>query len=233
MNRLQEYIPLIILIVVIIIVSFLIVKAYKKVKRVARQMTHTISDVSNIINTVKTVTNATQDVVEVKSIGGATDVYLPRIQQDFPDFHNASAESDIRTFVSEYTLILYGQLESYKKSNILETVDLTPRQVEDRNVTNFTINRIAIYDYKKTKEYATIKYRISLGFDLYSKRVEERYEVSYTYQIADNAIATAVAKCPVCGAPLENLSSGKCPYCGAAFIKDTIMSWSISDIKIV
>lgn len=222
--------PIILAGVLIIIGGVIGNKIMKSIRRVTRSVKSTIRDVSNIATTVRQVATAVEEVPEIKSVGGATNVFLPAIQRDFPDFHNSSAESDIRTFVSEYINIAYGKLKDFRMSSISSVVELKPNKVKEGAVTNITFNKIAIYDYKKTKEYATIKYRVSVGFDVDGKRTETRYEVSYTYQLEVDSIATAQVKCTICGAPIEDLSTGKCPYCGAAFIKDTIMSWDVTSI---
>lgn len=205
-------------------------KVKRKISAMSRNFRSTVRDISNIATTVKQVATAVEEVPDVKTVGGATTMYLKDIQRDFPDFHNSSAESDIKTFISEYINIAYGKLKDYQMSSISSVVELRPNKVIEGNVTNIKFNKIAIYDYKKTKEYSTIKYWASVGFDVDGKRIETRYEVGYTYQLEVDSIATAQAKCTVCGAPIENLSLGKCPYCGAAFIKDTIMSWDVTSV---
>ena len=205
-------------------------KVKRKISAMTRNFRSTVRDISNITTTVKQVATAVEEIPDIKTVGGATTMYLKDIQRDFPDFHNSSAESDIKTFLSEYINIAYGKLKDYQMSSISSVVELRPNKVIEGNVTNIKFNKIAIYDYKKTKEYSTIKYRASVGFDVDGKRIETRYEVGYTYQLEVDSIATAQAKCTVCGAPIENLSLGKCPYCGAAFIKDTIMSWDVTSV---
>ena len=225
-----QWLPLVGLVIVAIVVGAIVAKIIKGIKRATRQVKAVVRDVSSIARTVKQVADAAEEIPTIKSIGGATAVFLPTIQRDFPDFHNSSAESDIRTFVTEYINIAYGELDNFKTSSISSVVELKPNKVKTGSVTNIVFNKIAIYDYKKTKEYATIQYRVSVGFDLDGKRIETRYVVGYTYQLENESIATAQVKCTVCGAPIENLSLGKCPYCDAAFIKDTIMSWDITSV---
>ena len=224
---------LILFIILIVFITILVSKVVRSIKSTIRRARSTIGDVATIARVIDSAVNTGEVKKDIRHVGGATNIFLPLIAKDFPDFHNHSAESDVRTFVEEFINILYGKDTGFKKSRILTTVRLEPNKVKSSVVSNFKINRIAIYGYKKTKEYATIIYRISAGFNVDSERYEEAYDVMYTYQISEHEISTFVAKCTNCGAPINDLQLSKCPYCDAAFIKDTIMSWDVSDIKAI
>lgn len=230
LSSLKNVIPIVLILFLIVVAIVIISKVLKTVQRTARSIKSTITDVTTVVNAVKEIADAADDIPDIKTVGGATDMYLKSIVRDFPDYHNSAAESDIRTFIHEYVNITYGTMEKFEKSQISSKILIGVNKISSGVITNLLINKIAIYGYKKTKEYATIEYRVSVGFDVDGKRIETRYKVGYTYQMYDDNIATNAMKCPNCGAPLAELKNGACPYCGAAITKDTIMSWDITSI---
>lgn len=166
----------------------------------------------------------------IRSTGGATQSCLDKIQNDFHDFHYEDANSSIQTFIVEYLQIKYAGKKEFEKSNISPKILI---DVGDKGITrlsNVKINQIAIADYIKSQNSATILYRVSVGFDAFGERKEKLYEVEYTLQLRDEFGEQKFLKCDNCGAPL-NESSGECEYCGMKHIRDTIESWFIIGIK--
>ena len=233
MEELTKYIvPAIIIIaaiVVIVMISNKIKKVTRNVQRTVRSVRSTISDVSNIASTIKTVAGEMDEIVEPKSVGGSTSMFLKQIERDFPDYHNPDAENAIKTFLMEYINIRYGAQKDFTNSKIDDKILINIRKEPNGKVSNMIFNGIAIYGYKKTKDYATVTYRCSLGFDYNGKRIETRYEVDYTLQLADRNVASLSMKCPNCGGTYSSTKDTCCPYCGAGIIKDTILNWFITE----
>lgn len=227
METLQKFMPVIIAIVIIAVIIGVVSSVLKKIRRTVRSIKSTISDVSNIASTVKMMASEMDDIVEPKSIGGSTSMYLKMIEKDFPDYHNPDAENAIRTFLTEYTNIRHGSQNEFKTSKVNDKVLINVNKGTSGRISNLIFNKIAIYDYKKTREYATVTYRCSLGYDLNGKRIETRYEVDYTLQLLDNETATVATKCPNCGGTYST-TDNCCPYCGAGIIKDTLLTWFIT-----
>ena len=141
-----------------------------------------------------------------KSVSGATDLYLKQIERNFPNFCSSEAENEISQYVEQYAAKQGG--------------------------TNIRINRISISGYRKYDTYATIQYQCSTGFNRpEGNRYETRYILDYTLKIKDNGSASAVMKCPNCGAALQHTDILQCPYCDIKIIRDTILSWDVTSIK--
>ena len=232
----------IILLIVAIILLVVVVIIINTVKKFTRKIHRTISDVASITNTISKIgstipKNQIDNVPEVKTVGGATNILLPQIHNDFPDFHNLDAENDVKSVIKDYLSIIHGNKKNFNEGTVSANV---PKMVSSKNsgkISNVVFHRIAIYNYQKTLDYATITYRCSVGYKLNEKQIETRYEVQYTLQLKDQGVTTEILKCLNCNAPLDDFNGSKnkyngvCPYCNTKIIRDTIMSWLVSDIK--
>lgn len=221
---------------------------FRNVKRTYQSFTRTInrnaSDVNSLLNTVDTtfrtldtaihVANHLEQLVgdnpTIKSISGATSLYLPKIQKDFPQFHPADAENETSSFLKDYIHIRFGKETEFKNSENTRLQFMVQKE-QSGNISDIKINKIAISNYTKTREYATITYQVSLGYTLNGSRIETRYDVEYSFQLQENHVASANMTCPVCGAAIENSSWTKCLYCDTAIVKDTIFNWYITNVK--
>ncbi len=179
--------------------------------------------VTGIMDAVKDETPA------VRSTGGCTSVCLEKVQKDFKDFHAEDANTDIQTFILEYLKIKYSGQQDFVKAKVSDRVLI---QIGDRStgtLSGVKINQIAISDYQKSLDAATLRYRVSVGFQIDSGRKEKLYEVEYTLQLRDEYDTLAYIKCTNCGAPLSE-TDGTCPYCGMKHVRDTISSWVVTDV---
>ena len=203
------------------------------VYKINQMITRTTSNIKQIARTIPKHINMVKDVAQIiqeaesvpipKSIGGATNTLLPKIQKDFPDFHNPDAEEAIFTFLSEYLKIQYLQQNDFIKSKIDKNLIYNIQKKSQKTIYDMKINKITIYNYEKTSNYATITYKISMGYTVGEIREEKAYEIKYTLQLKTDEINTQAYKCKNCNAPLSTTDL-KCPYCDVDIIRDTIMN---------
>ncbi len=172
---------------------------------------------------------ATDDTPKVRSTGGCTAMCLAKVQRDFEDFHPDDAQKDIQTCMLEFLQIKYCGQQKFEKAKVSDRVSIHVGDTAKSGLHDVKINQIAISDYQKSLNSATLKYRVSVGFMLNGTRKEKLYEISYTLQLRDEYDASAFLKCENCGAPLPE-SDGVCPYCGMKHIRDTISNWVVTDI---
>ena len=235
LNLIKDNLGLIIILILVIGGIIMVRKFIRKVDRTVRSGIRQINSVKRTINDVSNLARIVSDVAEEeqaapKSVGGATSIYLKKILADFPAFHNQDAEAAIRTFVIEYLNVKYGQKSNFEKSNVNKNIVLNINKENKQTVSNIKFNGIAIYNYDKTVDYATITYRCSFGYDLNGRRQEVRYDIDYTLQLFDNSIAQKAMKCTNCGGTLSTKDGNECPYCGTKVIMDTIMNWYITEV---
>ena len=229
----MKYIIIILVIVLVIGVALIV---FKKISRAARGISSSIREVNTLFNNVKEATSSIKQMQEdgtfeePKSVGGATQVYLKKVLNDFPQFHNDDAQSEIKQVIENYLYYRYGKDESFNTELVNQNLFQDLKKASSGTIENIKFNGIAIYGYLKSREYATIDYKCSVGFDLDGKRKETRYAVKYTNQLSDHEIASVGMKCPNCGAPIGT-NDLQCPYCGAKIIKDTIMNWAVTQIE--
>ena len=164
-----------------------------------------------------------------RSTGGATSVHLTKIQSDFKDFHADDAEAIMQTFILELLQIKYCGQEGFEHAKVSDKIILNIGNKGMSRLSDVKVNQIAISDYKKSLNSATITYRISTGFSLGGNRQEKLYEVEYTLQLRDAYGEMKFLKCENCGAPLKE-ESGECDYCGMKHLRDTISNWVITSV---
>lgn len=209
-------------------------------KRLANQL---LSNVGDVVarEAVKALTPHVQDAVSgvveavmdnapsIRSTGGGTSVYLTKVKSDFKDFHAEDADNAIQTAVIEFIQLQYGVIDGFDKANVSKEFTVVG-DIKKASLSNMKINSMSIGDYQKSLNSATIKYRVSIGFDVNGARQEKLYEMEYTLQLRDEYGEQKFLECQNCGAPLEE-ASGECKYCGMKHLRDTIESWVVTNIK--
>lgn len=232
----KELIPWVIALIVVIAVTAAVRYVVQKLKRlknkvlysaesaIAREITPYAKDLATGIFEA-----AMDNTPKVRSTGGATSAYLERVLHDFKDFHAEDADTDVKTFIIEFLQIKYGRKQNFEKAKVSERVLIHIGDKTTSSLSNIKINQIAISGYQKSLNSATLRYRVSAGYNQNGMRKEKLYEVEYTLQLRNEYDASAFLKCENCGAPLKE-SDGVCPYCGMKHIRDTISNWVVTDV---
>ena len=171
-----------------------------------------------------------------RTLFGATSIYLPKILQDFPDFHLPEAKAALNVLLDEYLRIRYGESSKFSKSTVEpDMVSAVPKLAADASgaihVSNVNFHDAAISRYVKTNEYATITYVATVGYTAGDKRREERYFIDSTLKLRENGIEKKLLVCSRCGGTIDSTSEKVCPYCGCGIIWDTRKSWRFTQIK--
>ncbi len=168
--------------------------------------------------------------LEPKTVFGATSIYLPKVEHDFPDFHNNDAIAAVKTLVCEYLAIRYEGKPFFANSVVSEGLIATIDKQPGHTVSNETVHQVAMSRYIKTRECATITYQASVGYLLDESPVEERYAVEYTMSLRDEYGEKKALICPHCGGAYTSTSQTVCAYCGSGIVRDTIKSWRFTSI---
>ena len=138
----------------------------------------------------------------------------------------------MESVLSNYLYYRYGNAKKFESSLVHSKLFADLKKESNGIITNLRFNGIAIYNYEKEDEFATITYKCSVGFDLDGRRNETRWVIKYSNRLRDPDDAILAMKCPNCGAPLGNTRGDACPYCGAKLTRDTTMAWQVIKIDI-
>ncbi len=230
----------------VLIFIFAIIIMFNSIKRrtknaVNRTINNTIRKVTGDIiganisaNDIGQLINLAQEVSkepEVKSVSDLTRIYLPKITKDFADFHNTEAIAAVKVFMNEYLDIKYREKTSFSNSNVDPSLKAMIDIAETKAATtDVSVHKVAICDYLKTNEYATIFYQVSVGYNLNGEKKEERYKIEYTMKLKENGVSEEIMKCDNCGAAIDSTEYEVCPYCDVRIIRDTRMSWKFTSI---
>ena len=170
--------------------------------------------------------------VEQKTVFGATSIYLPLVRRDFPDFHNSDAVAAVKTLVCEFLAIRYEGRQSFEKSIVSEGLIAMIDRQPGHTVNDESVHQVAMSNYVKSLECATITYQASVGYLLDGNRVEERYAVEYTMSLRDEYGEKKALICPRCGGAYTSTSQKYCAFCGSGIVRDTVKSWRFTSISL-
>lgn len=194
-----------------------------------------------------------------KSVAGMTKVYLPQIEEDFPEFNwaqfrqkadnmlmqvLAAIDSGDMTRLSDASKELQNQIR-------LQIDDLARRGQRER-FSAVRIHKTEISHYIKSGGLCVLKLQSAAEYyhDVENigaettvhdggeavKRLEQtKYETELVYiqdieKVKDRGSGISLT-CPQCGAPVTRLGSKFCEYCGAGVSPVNIHVWSIDKVK--
>lgn len=192
--------------------------------------------------------------VTPKSVNAMTSVYLPRIQQDFPDFNyyefKAKAENMIKSAFSAVSNDDINKLinaSSDLKAQIGNVIDYNRSEGLNESYKDVNIHRTEIKNYVKRSGTCVITLQSSVEYIHAVKNLsgnivkgddehlfQTRYDTDLMYiqdvtKVEDGESSVA-NNCPNCGAPLQMLGVKHCPYCGSGVEVLNIKTWSINKL---
>ena len=247
-----SFIPLIAVLLGIGAVVAGVCVARSKIRKVSREMFGTDSLIQGYNKQKKMVSETP------KSVRSMTNVYLPLIIQDFPEFdyplYKSKAEALLRSFFTAVTTKNVLTLSEDANSNLKNTVTGIIEALNAQNQTQIYAENVfhdtEIARYIKNGVTVTILFNISVGQYMYiedehgavvlgSKDLKHQtiYDVALVYvQDIDKMGGSAVAdglglNCPNCGAPIKNLGQKFCDHCGSGIIEINTHAWHFDSVK--
>ena len=235
-------------VVILVVVAVLIVR--NKIRNFSRQMFGTDSLVEGY-------KNQTHEYNETPlSLHAMTDIYLPQILRDFPEFeyeaYKNKAESLLRSYFTavstKKTSALTEECSLTLKNNVQGIIDGLNAKNETKFFDSVVLHDIQIARYVKDGATATIFFEISTGCYNYAEdengnvgsgSKEEKkqaiYQIGLVYvQDIDkvgNHLEGLGINCPNCGAPIKNLGSKFCEYCGTSISEINIRAWRFNSVS--
>lgn len=190
---------------------------------------------------------------EPKSISGMTNLELPRIEKDFPEFHWPEWRQRSENILRMYLEAVEHKQASYLKDvgiGLYDELQLAIQENYEQDVEekfdNLKYHQTEISKYERDKFICRVLVQMSVEYyhTLKGPRVEKpvnnekeqhRYELEIVYvqdvtALGDTTLGYGVS-CPHCGAPISNLGAKHCVYCGTAVEPINIRVWTPNKIK--
>lgn len=194
-----------------------------------------------------------------KNVSSGTNIYLPQIMRDFPEFHLEEMKRKAEEIIYAYLLSIHEQ-----KEDLLDREDVT---IELKNKLNMKIralqsidsyeryeqikfHRTEIHRYRKESGRISIVFQSAVGHIFYVEKkgkvvrgkkdrfTQNRYNVEMCYiqdreRAKRNEDTGYSLHCPNCGGVISSLGNKQCPYCGSQVKEYNIRVWYFNDVRAI
>ena len=239
--------------VVAIIIIILVIRA--KVRKYQREWN---LDARGILSDI----NSTNQVGKnPASLNGMDRIYIPKIQNDFPDFQLAPVIPQVETFIKSFLDSVEDQDTSSLERlaiapSLIDRANEIIRDVNSQNIRvyydNIVIHKTVISEYTRERGMVIIRFQSAVGYLHYAEDsngkvvsgskdyAEETVYVTSYARILDTEIARQSGaidviglNCPNCGAPLRSSDVTVCQFCGTGVknLTEDVFGWTFTDIK--
>lgn len=236
----------IILLIILIIIGLVFLYLYFKLKQSVKSLGLSRTEFMSMIK------EGEEDAkYRHKSISGMSNLIVPRIVKDFPNF----SESELYTKVETSLMAIFHSLEDgyvFKKnelnvikSNLEEQIHNLKSSDIEVEYKDIVFHKHAIKNYSKSDGVLIITVASSLEYYYSCKKngnVEEEYkdykkQTSYTTKFIyvydpekyEKTSSLVSIHCPNCGSPVKELKNKHCSYCGSGLEDINLKSWFISE----
>ena len=231
-------------------IAIVVWKVRQKTRHISRQLFGTDSLIDGINKQKETLSETP------RSIHAMTNVYLPQILRDFPEFDYEVYKNKSKSLLRSY----FTAVSSKKATALKEECSLTLKNnvqsiIEGLNARNVTqvfsqavIHDVAIARYIKTGATVTIVFELAVGCYNYIEdsnknvvfgdknlKTQSVYEIALVYvqdaeKLASRDEALGI-NCPNCGAPVTNLGNKHCEYCGTSIVEVNTRAWKFDSVR--
>lgn len=222
-----------------------------------RRFSRTVFGTSSLIDGIKGVQENQEQMRETpRSLHGMTQIYLPMIKKDFPEFDYALYKSKANSLLRSYFNAISGKTASAiaeecsitLKNNVQAIIDDFSSRNATQHFDEVNLHQTEIARYIKNGKTVTILFEIAVGYYSYATddtsgevvfgskdaKMQTVYEVGLVYiQDVDKIDTKGGAlgiNCPNCGAPIKNLGVKFCEYCGTGVQEVNIRSWKFGSV---
>lgn len=190
-----------------------------------------------------------------RSVGSATNLYLPRIMKDFPEFHYDEMKTRAENVLTSYLRCIDGgsaasltEGTNELRDKLKMRIQMLKSQGQREHFDNIRIHRTEIREYRKAKGRCSIVFQSAVQYIHYLEKDgqilkgrkdltdQSKYNVEVIYiqdpDMVENIKDAGLAmNCPNCGAPLPGLGAKKCEYCDSPVLEINIRTWNFSSVK--
>ncbi len=245
-------ITIIIILVLLLILIGIIYYAYTKIKSKVREYSNLFLGTPSIKEGIQRL--ETEEAVTPKSVSSATNLYLPSIMKDFPEFHYDEMKTRAENVLTSYLRSVDAQnrmLLSEGTNELKEQLDMRIQmlktQEQREHFESIRIHRTEIHQYRKSKGRRSIVMQSAVEYIHYlekdnqvlegRKELQEqaKYNIELVYiqdqEMVENLGDAGLAlNCPNCGAPLPGVGAKKCAYCDSPVIEFNLRTWNFSKV---
>lgn len=195
------------------------------------------------------------------SLNGMDRIYIPKIQNDFPDFQLAPVIPQVETFIKTFLDSVEDQDTSSLKKlaiapSLIDRAEEIIKDVNSQNIKvyydNIVIHKTVISEYVRENGMVIIRFQSAVGYLHYAENnsgklvsgskdaAEETVYVTSYARILDSELARQAGaidviglNCPNCGAPLRSSDVTVCAFCGTGVqnMTEDVFGWTFTDIK--
>lgn len=241
---------LVLALIVIGAIAYGIYKAKKKVQEFSR-MAFGTPDLKKGLEQVEK-----EYEVSPKSVSTMTNLYLPRITKDFPDFSYPEMKERAQNCLTSYLLGLHhfdpGMLKegnAQLKSKLEHDISILKNADKREHFDNIRIHQTEIAGYAKRSGKCIVTFQTSIQYNYYVTNPEgeviqgkkdtlfqSKYEEDLIYiqdaSLIDTKYEAAMGlNCPNCGAPIVGLGKKFCEYCGTGIVEVNVKAWHFGDVR--
>ena len=192
-----------------------------------------------------------------RSVQSMTNIYLPQIQRDFPDFDYDDVKTKAKAVLMAYfNAVSTGSTKTLPKEimtnalvdHIAEITETLASNGQKQYFVEPVIHACEIGRYIKSGGTVTIRFNTSVGLYSYiedengsiingdrDNKLQTVYETDLIYlQDADKMGVYGEAlglTCPNCGAPIKNLGMKFCEYCGTGIVEVNTRVWKFNAVN--
>ncbi|MBO6015026.1 MAG: zinc ribbon domain-containing protein [Lachnospiraceae bacterium] len=191
-----------------------------------------------------------------KSVAGMTNLLLPKIVSDFPDFaYDQMKQRAVNVLLSYLRAVDTCNPGALKDANpqLTDQVENYIAGLKGSGRREYfkeaKVHRTEITQYRKADGRCIVTFQTSIQYYHYimdgngditegtkDLLTQSRYDIDMIYiqdvNKVENEFDYAIGvNCPNCGAPLRALGSKKCEYCGSPIIEINIHAWSFAEIR--
>lgn len=246
-------IGMIVVLVLLLVLVLICYIAYKKIRQKLRRVARMAWGTNSVAEGIDRM--EAEYAVTPKSVSAATNLYLPKIVADFPEFHYEEMRERAENVLISFLRSIDGQNAAFLTEGteaLREKLSMHISMLKSRNIRShydeIKVHRTEIHRYSREKGKCSIVFQSAVEYVSYAEQGEKilsgrkdrktqaKYNTHMIYiqdpnVVANTRDAALGLNCPNCGAPILGLGAKLCAYCDTPLVEFNIRSWNFNDVE--